>query len=85
MLRSHLLAMPRFIALGIAIERLPAAFWLGLLATSLLPTWWWMARRVADGSDDPLGLLALATLLALVWCCRRTLRAAPRLGWLATA
>jgi exosortase/archaeosortase family protein len=44
-----------------------------------------MARRVADGSDDPLGLLALAALGWLVACCRAQLRPAPRLGWLGLA
>jgi exosortase/archaeosortase family protein len=36
-----------------------------------------------DGSDEPLGLLALAALSVLLWRCRGRLRAAPRLGWLA--
>jgi len=44
-----------------------------------------MAVRLRDGSDDPLGLLALAALAALVWQQRRALRASPRLGWLALA
>lgn len=85
MLRSRLYAMPRVLACCIAVDRAPAGLWLGLLAAALAPTWVWMGRRVLDGSDDPLGLLALATLAALVWTCRGALRAAPRLGWLATA
>ena len=44
-----------------------------------------MARRMYDGSDDPLGLLALAALVVLVWRLRGELRPAPRLGWLAIA
>ena len=85
MLRTHLLAMPRFVRIGIAIDRAPAGVWLGLLAAALLPTWWWMARRLLDGSDDPLGILALASLLVLAWASRRSLRASPRLGWLSLA
>ena len=85
MFRDRLLAMPRFVALGIHIDRAPALFWLGLLGTALLPTWWWMARRMLDGSDDPLGVVALATLAVLAWSCRRGLRVSPRLGWMALA
>jgi exosortase/archaeosortase family protein len=85
MLRTHLLAMPRFVRIGIAIDRAPAGVWLGLLAAALLPTWWWMARRLLDGSDEPLGILALASLLVLAWASRRSLRASPRLGWLSLA
>lgn len=85
MLRNTLLDMPRFVRLGIRIDTAPAAWWLGLLPLALLPTWWWMARRMLDGSDDPLGLLALAALAALCWACRKRLRPAPRLGWLALA
>jgi exosortase/archaeosortase family protein len=44
-----------------------------------------MAQRMRDGSDDPLGLLALTALAALTWTLRRELRPAPRLGWLALA
>lgn len=85
MLRSHLLAQPAFVRLGIRIDTAPAMLWLGLLAAALAPTWWWMGQRVADGSDDPLGLLALAALAWLAWHCRHSLRAAPRLRWLAFA
>jgi exosortase/archaeosortase family protein len=42
-----------------------------------------MGQRMLDGSDEPLGLLAIAALTVLLWHCRGQLRAAPRLGWLA--
>jgi MYXO-CTERM domain-containing protein len=58
---------------------------LALLAAALWPTAWWMGRRMLDGSDEPLGALALAALALLLWHCRSRLRAAPRLGWLASA
>lgn len=83
--RSRLLARPAFVRLGIRIDTAPAALWLGLLAAALAPTWWWMGQRMVDGSDDPLGLLALAALAWLAWQCRGSLRAAPRLAWLAFA
>jgi exosortase/archaeosortase family protein len=76
---------PRLVDWGIHIDRVPAAGWLALQFAALTPTWAWMVRRMRDGSDDPLGLLALAALAVLAWQCRRELRAAPRLGWLALA
>ncbi|SEB24040.1 exosortase Q [Variovorax sp. YR216] len=76
---------PRVIDWGIRLDRAPAAGWLALQAGALTPHWIWMARRMHDGSDDPLGLLALAALAVLVWCFRSELRPAPRLGWLAIA
>jgi exosortase/archaeosortase family protein len=79
--RTH----PRVFDWGIRLDRAPAAGWLALQAAALSPTWLWMAERMRDGSDDPLGLLALAALAALAWTLRRDLRPAPRLGRLALA
>ena len=76
---------PRIVDWGIFIDRAPAAGWLGLQFLALMPTWAWMVQRMRDGSDDPLGLLALVALAALTWNRRRELRASPRLGWLALA
>ena len=76
---------PQFVRWGIAVDRLPAEGWLALQALALLPAWAWMARRLADGSDDPLGLLALAGLAWLVAAHRRYLRASPALPWLGAA
>lgn len=76
---------PRIVDWGILIDRAPAAGWLGLQFLALMPTWAWMVQRMRDGSDDPLGLLALVALAALTWNRRRELRASPRLGWLVLA
>lgn len=76
---------PRLFDGGIRLDRAPAAAWLALQAAALTPTWAWMVRRLGDGADDPLGLLALAALALLAWHQRRALRTAPRLGWLALA
>lgn len=76
---------PRIVDWGIHIDRVPAFGWLALQLAALTPTWIWMLQRMRDGSDDPLGLLALVALAALVWQRRRELRASPRLGWLALA
>lgn len=76
---------PHFVRWGIAVDRLPAEGWLALQALALLPAWAWMARRLADGSDDPLGLLALAGLAWLVAAHRQYLRASPALPWLGAA
>lgn len=85
MAASRLLRMPAFVRLGIRIDTAPNGVWLALLAAALWPTAWWMGQRMLDGSDEPLGLLALAALGVLLWRCRGRLRAAPRLGWLALA
>lgn len=76
---------PRIVDWGIHIDRTPAAGWLALQFAALVPTWAWMVQRMRDGSDDPMGLLALVALAALAWRRRRELRASPRLGWLALA
>jgi exosortase/archaeosortase family protein len=59
--------------------------WLALHAAALWPHGLWAARRVADGSDDPLGLAALAALLVWLWRERERLRATPHLRWLGVA
>ena len=81
----RLLHMPLFVRFGIAIDTAAEWRWLALLAVALWPTWLWMGQRMVDGSDDPLGALALAALGALLWQHRQRLRAAPRLGFQAVA
>lgn len=77
--------MPRFVRFGIAIDTAAPWRWLTLLAVALWPTWWWLGQRMADGSDDPLGILALAAMATLLFVHRHRLRAAPRLGLQAAA
>jgi exosortase/archaeosortase family protein len=62
--------------------RLGALDWLALHALALWPHGAYLVQRAADGSDDPLGLLALAAVAALVVWQRHALRLTPRLGWL---
>jgi exosortase/archaeosortase family protein len=64
---------------------LGALGWLALHAAALWPHGLWAARRMADGSDDPLGLAALAVLALWLWRSRSALRAVPRLAWLGVA
>jgi exosortase/archaeosortase family protein len=59
--------------------------WLALQALALWPHGVWAARRVADGSDDPLGLLALGAVLAIAARMAGRMRADPRPAWLAAA
>lgn len=83
---SHLLLRNgRALAWSIRLDRAPAWTWLALQCAALAPAWAWMAGRLVDGSDDPLGLLALLALGGLLLRERRALRASPRLGWLALA
>ena len=61
---------------------LPAWFWLFMAVTSLWPVWRWSAARLSDGSDDPLGIIALIALLISVWRERHHLNAMLRPLWL---
>ncbi|MET1077821.1 MAG: exosortase Q [Pseudomonas sp.] len=61
------------------------ACWLLLPLLALWPVWLWSARRLGDGSDDPLGLVALLWLLVALWRARDTLQPSPRLAWLSLA
>ena len=85
MTSSVFVRSPRLLDAAMRIDRAPAWLWIGLQTAALWPTWRWLAARVADGSDEPLGLLALAALAVLLLAVRRQLRAAPRLPWLAAA
>ncbi len=85
MLAHTLVRNPRFVRFALRIDHLPAWGWLVLQALALLPAWLWMARRLADGSDDPLGLLALAGMGLLVTTHRQRLRATPAFTWLGLA
>ena len=76
---------PRLLPAAMRLDRAPALAWIALQTAALWPTWRWMAARMADGSDDPLGGLALAALAALLVAVRGQLRSAPRLPWLAAA
>jgi len=62
--------------------RLGALDWLALHTLALWPHGAYLVQRASDGSDDPLGLLALAAVAALVFWHRHTLRLTPRFGWL---
>lgn len=81
----RLLQLPGFVQLGIRVDTAPAWWWLAAQLAALWPTWAWMLRRLADGSDDPLGVMALTALGWFVWQGRAQLRAAPRLDWLLLA
>ncbi|MBT9524224.1 MAG: exosortase Q [Rhizobacter sp.] len=66
-------------------EAVPPLAWLALQAAALWPHWRWAAARVADGSDDPLGLAALAALAVVVVKLEPQLRASPKPAWLIAA
>jgi exosortase/archaeosortase family protein len=56
---------------------------LAALVASLWPHWLYMGRRLADGSDEPWGILAALTVLVLVIRERRDLRVPARSGLVA--
>ncbi|MEO5917853.1 MAG: archaeosortase/exosortase family protein [Luteolibacter sp.] len=51
----------------------PAVFQL----IALIPVIWWFAKRLNDGSDEPLGLLTLGLGLVLAWRDRKSLLTSP--------
>jgi len=61
--------------------RLGALHWLALHALALWPHGVYLAQRALDGSDDPLGLVALLAAATLVASQRHRLRLTPHLGW----
>jgi len=81
----NLLHIPGFVRWGVRLDTAPAGWWIAAQCAALWPTWRWMGQRLADGSDDPLGVLALGALGVLLWTTRQALRAAPLLPWLALA
>jgi exosortase/archaeosortase family protein len=68
-----------------ACDRVPPLAWLGMQAAALWPHWRWAAARLADGSDDPLGVAALAVLGLALWRLAPRLRSAPSRAWLVVA
>ncbi len=76
------LASPLATRVACAPIALPPLAWVGLHTLALWPHGAWAWQRAFDGSDDPLGVMALATLLWLVWRERTAMRAFPRLPWL---
>ncbi len=53
---------------GVVRSRPPAAFWVALgLALAFWPVWRWYVLRLDDGSDEPMGLAALATAGWFLW------------------
>jgi exosortase/archaeosortase family protein len=75
----------RELQLAAHIDSLPPATWLALQALALWPSLAWAARRLADGSDEPLGLAALALLAVAAAAGRLPLQHDARLPWLAAA
>jgi len=63
------------------VEQAPAALCLLVMALVLWPVWAWSLARMQDGSDDPLGLVALAALLAGLWWQRQAWRGELHPAW----
>jgi len=64
---------------------LPRAVWLpAVLLLALWPHWTYLARRLVDGSDEPWGALALATVIVLLVRDRALLELPPRAALVAS-
>jgi exosortase/archaeosortase family protein len=63
----------------------PIAWPLGILLAALWPHWLYVARRTVDGSDEPWGALAFATVLVLVARDHVELARPPRSALVASA
>jgi exosortase/archaeosortase family protein len=59
--------------------------WLGLQVLVLWPHAAWYGQRIADGSDDPLGVVALAAIGVLAARLAPQLKRVPDLRWMALA
>jgi exosortase/archaeosortase family protein len=63
----------------------PREWWLpAALLLALWPHWTYVARRLVDGSDEPWGILALATVAVLLWRERGELVTPPRAALVAS-
>ncbi|HEY6513577.1 MAG TPA: exosortase Q [Burkholderiaceae bacterium] len=65
--------------------QLGALHWLALHALALWPHGLYLVQRARDGSDDPLGLIAVLAAAALVATQGRHLRLSPQVPWLAAS
>lgn len=59
--------------------------WLGLQLLALWPHWAWYWQRLVDGSDEPMGVVALLALVLLVARLAPILRPQPDERWLVAA
>jgi exosortase/archaeosortase family protein len=67
-------------------RKVPRALWLlSALLAALWPHWIYVARRLVDGSDEPWGILALVTVVALLARDRRELAVPTRSALVASA
>jgi exosortase/archaeosortase family protein len=60
-------------------------FWLSAQSLALWPQWVWYWHRLVDGSDEPLGVIALLALAFFVARQARQLRSQPDARWLIAA
>jgi hypothetical protein len=67
------------------IEAWPPALWLSLQLAALWPVGLWAARRMSDGSDQPMGVVALALLAFALATGRLACHWQARLPWLVAA
>jgi len=72
-------------AVTVFARRHRATTLIALLAAALWPHWNYVARRMVDGSDEPWGVVALATVAVLLWRDRAAFELPPRSALVAGA
>ncbi len=77
--------LPRGHAITVFARRHRAATLIALLVAALWQHWIYVAQRMVDGSDEPWGVAALATVAVLLWRDRAQLALPPRAALVAGA
>src|SRR5262249_40641334 len=80
--RTRRAQVPRLLRWASRIESWPPALWLWLQTLALWPVVVWAARRMGDGADEPLGLIAPPLLGFAAASGRLECRRAARAPWL---
>lgn len=83
--RTGAVIRARSMSIAMRLGRMPRWAWVGAAIAAAWPSLVWTVRRFADGSDDPLGLVALIALGFALCVARRRFEHEPRVHGLVAA